>query len=227
MSPAPSDEPAGSSGPASLEAALDRLEADGLVAYPTETQWGLGACARSVDAVAALRRWKGRASGQAISVLVGSAAALEPNGLVLDAAARRLVEAFWPGPLTLVLRARGGFAPGIANALGAVGVRCSPHPISRALVEGAEARGLGPVTATSLNQTGEPAVERLAEARDVLAAHPGPLLVEPGGHDAGGGPPSTVLDLSGGRPRILREGALAAASIADVLGEGLEFGPPD
>jgi L-threonylcarbamoyladenylate synthase len=205
--------------------ALDLLERDGLVAYPTETLWGLGARATSSAALMALRAWKGRAPAQPISVLVGSPASLEPSGLVVDAAARRLVDAFWPGPLTLVLRCRGGFGPGIANAEGAVGVRCSPHPVASALARAAEARGLGPITATSLNRTGEAAASSLAAARAVLDAHPGPLLIEPGDCDAGGGAPSTVLDLAGGRPRVLREGAVPIAAIADVLGRDVEAAP--
>jgi L-threonylcarbamoyladenylate synthase len=208
-----------------LESVLDRLEQDGLVAYPTETQWGLGARAVSDAALMALRAWKGRAPAQPISVLVASPAALEPSGLVVDADARRLVEAFWPGPLTLVLRCRGGFGPGIANADGAVGVRCSPHPVASALAEAADARGLGPITATSLNRAGEAAVTTLAEARALLSAHPGPLLLEPGEDDAGGGAPSTVLDLAVGLPRVLRVGAIATHAIAEVLGRDVGLGP--
>lgn len=209
---------------AALAAALERLEADGLVAYPTETQWGLGARASSAAAIAALRAWKGRAPAQAISVLVGSGAALERVGLIVDDRAARLIAAFWPGPLTLVLRCRGGFAPGIANPDGAVGVRCSPHPLASALAVAADARGLGPITATSLNRSGEPPALAVAGARAILAAHPGPLLLEPGAFDAGGGAPSTVLDLAGGRPRVLRIGAVSVAALADVLGSEVEVG---
>lgn len=219
-----SDAPVAS--PEDLGPALDRLEADGLVAYPTETLWGLGAHARSARGLAALRAWKGRAAVQAVSVLVGSPAALPAFGLVVDSAAQRLVNAFWPGPLTLVVRSRGGFAPGVANADGAVGVRCSPHPVARALALAAERRGVGPITATSLNRSGEPAASCLAEARAMLAAHPGPWLVDPGAHDAGGGVASTVLDVSSGRPRVLRAGAIATARLAEVLGGEIDEGPP-
>jgi len=118
---------------APISEALDRLADRGLVAYPTETVWGLGALARSAQAVGTLRAWKGRGAAHAISVLVGNSAAIESGGFVVDDRVRRLAAAFWPGPLTIVLRCREIYAPGIANADGAIGVRCSPHPVASAL----------------------------------------------------------------------------------------------
>ena len=210
---------------APIDAALDQLADRQLIAYPTETVWGLGALARSAQAVDRLRSWKGRSEAKPISVLVDGPSALESGGFVVDDAARRVVEAFWPGPLTVVLRCRMIYAPGIANADGAIGVRCSPHPVAHALAIGAQKRGLGPITATSLNEAGEPAAASLEDARRVCATPADPWLVEPGADDASGAAPSTVLDLSGGRPRLLRAGAVTREALAEVLVMDLEEAP--
>ena len=132
-----------------IAGALRRLDAGGLVAFPTETVWGIAGIAASERAVTRLARWKGRAETQPIAVLVPDLAALEALGAELPLAARRLAAAYWPGPLTLVVRCPAAFAPGIANAAGGVGFRCSPHPAARALVAASFAAGLGALTATS------------------------------------------------------------------------------
>jgi len=210
---------------AHIDAALDRLADREIVAYPTETVWGLGALARSTEAVDRLRGWKGRAEAKPISILVGNSAAIETGGFVVDDTVRRVVAAFWPGPLTLVLRNREFFAPGIANADGAVGVRCSSHPVAAALALGTQARGLGPVTATSLNKAGDPPAANLEAARLLCATPSAPWLLDPGADDASGQAPSSVLDLSGGRPRLLRTGAIALEALAEVLGGEIEEAP--
>jgi L-threonylcarbamoyladenylate synthase len=203
---------------APISQALDRLADRELIAYPTETVWGLGALARSAQAVDRLRSWKGRSEGKPISVLVGNSAAIESGGFVIDDGVRRVVAAFWPGPLTVVLRCRERYAPGVANLEGAIGVRCSPHPVAAALAIGAQERGLGPITATSLNKAGDAPAETLADARLVCGRAPSPWLVEPGADDATGEAPSSVLDLSAGRPRLLRAGPISREAIAEVLG---------
>ncbi len=205
--------------------ALDRLADRELVAYPTETGWGVGALARSAQAVDRLRAWKGRSEVKPFPVLVGNTAAIESGGFVVDAGVRRVVEAFWPGPLTVILRCRERYAPGIANADGAIGVRCSPHPVAAALATGAQERGLGPITAASLGKAGEAPAETLDDARRVCATPPAPWLVEPGADDANGEAPSTVLDLASGRPRVLRLGPIAREAIAEVLGLEVDAAP--
>ena len=199
-------------GPFGIEAALDVLAQDGLVAFPTETVWGLACRAQSPVAVSRLRGFKGRDAGKPVSVLIDSPRRLEALGAEPSRAALRLVEAFWPGPLTLVVRCRQPLAPGVAGADGRVGVRCSPHPVAQALAAGAFARGLGPVTATSLNRSGEdPARERTAALR-VAGADPGRPVAVTGG-EAGGGAPSTVVDASGEWVAVVREGAIPAADV--------------
>jgi len=195
-----------------LAAPVAALRAGRLIAFPTETVWGLGGDARSPAALARLARWKGRGGDQPVSILVAGLDALAPLGVRVDAMARRLAAAFWPGPLTLVLPARASFAPGVARADGAVGVRCSPHPVAAALAAAA-----GPLTATSLNRHGEPPARTRAEAERLCAGADAPLVVAPDGPDAGGAAPSTVIDLTETPPRVLRWGALGRDALGRVV----------
>jgi L-threonylcarbamoyladenylate synthase len=149
---------------ASLADDVSHLAGRGLLAFPTETVWGLAANADDPDAVAGIVRFKGRSEEQPISLLVVGPEVLEELGADLSAPARRLLTVFWPGPLTLVLRTERSFGVGIARAGdGAVGFRCSPHPTAAALVRAAAAAGLGPLTATSCNLTGRPAAKWLRQ----------------------------------------------------------------
>ena len=111
--------------PDPLGEAVEWLMGGGLLAYPTETVWGLGADATSEPALARLLRWKGRDSGDPVSILIDAPSALAPLGFDVGRVAHRIAEAFWPGPLTLVLSGALRFAPGVARSDGAVGVRCS------------------------------------------------------------------------------------------------------
>jgi L-threonylcarbamoyladenylate synthase len=224
-----------------LDTALARLSADGLVAFPTETVWGLAARASSEAAVAKLRAWKGRCEAQPISLLVDASEGLEEYGFSMSPLARALMGRFWPGPATFVLpcesrREHAGtssalrFAAGIAREDGAVGLRCSTHPAAAALARGARERGLGPITATSFNRsgklpartrdeagslcadTGEDTPDPLAgvgeDTPDLLAGLNEVFRFAPEGCDATGAAPSSVVDLTGGEPRILRPGPL-------------------
>ncbi|MCZ6463548.1 MAG: L-threonylcarbamoyladenylate synthase [Proteobacteria bacterium] len=200
-----------------LADAVAELRAGGLVAYPTETVWGLAAVADSAAAVARLRAWKGRAEDQPLPVLLAGPDSLTSCGVRVSPAARTLMAAFWPGPLTLVLPASGRFAPGVARADGAVGLRCSSHPLAAALATAVEASGLGPVTATSFNRSGDSPARRRSDAlRLVGTSGSGPRVV-PCEVDARGEAPSTVVDLTGARPRILRAGAVTADAIEAAL----------
>jgi L-threonylcarbamoyladenylate synthase len=192
----------------------------GLLAYPTETVWGLGADAGSEEAVQRLRGWKRRSEHAPISILVEDAHRLEALGFEAGADARRLASEFWPGPLTLVLPCRRRFASGVARDDGAVGVRCSLHPLAAALARRLANEGVGPITSTSLNLSGAPAVrtrrEALACCNDARAA---PRMIDVNGAEAGGHPASTVVDLTGARPEVLRWGGLSERVLAPVLAE--------
>lgn len=203
--------------PDPIGAAVRWLGAGGLVAYPTETVWGLAAAADSADGVQRLRTWKGRGEDAPASILVDGVDAAEALGCELGPAARRLAAAHWPGPLTLVVACRRAFAAGVARADGAVGLRCSSHPLAAALARRALRDGVGPVTATSLNRHGEPAARTRAEAVRLCSGVDAPRLLDVDGAEAGGDAESTVVDASRARPEVLRWGAIARDELEPVL----------
>jgi L-threonylcarbamoyladenylate synthase len=184
-----------------LAVAVVALRRGEIVAYPTETFYGLAVDARDELALARLRELKGRVE-KAFSVLVVGAEMLERLCERPSPRARALIERYWPGALTLALPAR----PNVPAALivdGCVAVRESPHPLARALVR---AFG-GPITATSANLAGAPPATTPAE---VEAALGGRCLVLPGGATPGGGP-STLARVRGNRIEVLRPGAVVLA----------------
>ncbi len=194
------------------------LRSGGLLAYPTETVWGLAADAASEQSVERLRRWKGRGEDAPIALLVESAEAAEALGFELRRSGRRLAGDFWPGPLTLVVAGNRKLASGIARADGAVGLRCSSHPLAAALAQRLGAEGVGPVTATSLNPTGKPAARNVDEARACCGSGPDdPRLLDVEGAEAGGDLASTVVDVTGERPEVLRWGALPERAMRPLL----------
>ncbi|MDJ0869525.1 MAG: L-threonylcarbamoyladenylate synthase [Myxococcota bacterium] len=206
--------------PTASAADVAHLRDGGLLAFPTETVWGLGADARSDAALARLAAWKGRASDQPIAILVEGPDALGPLGIELPPAAARLARRHWPGPLTLVLPSRGRFAPGVARADGAVGVRCSSHPVAAALARACAAAGVGPLTATSLNRSGEPPARSRREAAALCEDVPdAPRLADTPGPDASGGAPSSVVDCCGADLAVLRYGALGPEDLAPRAGD--------
>lgn len=196
------------------------LRSGGLLAYPTETVWGLAVDATSEAAVARLLRWKGRGAADPLAVLVELPADLPRLGCELGREAKRLASLFWPGPLTLVLPCRARYAPGVARADGALGVRCSSHPLAAALARRLRSERVGPVTATSLNRSGAPPARNRAAAEALCGSGPDqPRLLEVKGAEAGGDAASTVVDLTTRRPVVLRWGALAADALEPVLAE--------
>jgi L-threonylcarbamoyladenylate synthase len=205
--------------PDPIGAAARWLAAGGLVGYPTETVWGLAAAADSRAGMERLRAWKRRGEEAPISILVEGVAAASELGCELGAIGRRLAAAFWPGPLTLVVPCRRAFAPGVARGDGAVGLRCSAHPLAAALARRALREGVGPITATSLNRSGEPPARTRREAERLCAGEDAPRLLAVEGAEAGGEAESTVVDLCGPRAEVLRWGALARDRVLPLLGE--------
>lgn len=196
-----------------LAVAVDYLDADGVLAYPTETVYGLGgAC--TPPAVDAVRRLKGREADKPLIVLVSSADAV--SDLRWTDAARSLASVFWPGSVTLVLDdPLGTFPAGVRAPAGTVGVRVSPHPLVTRLLK---AFG-GPLTSTSLNVPGEPPVPSGHEAREVLErlGADDVMLVDAGTLPPSG--PSTVVDCTGPVPRVLREGSVPTHRLRCALPE--------
>lgn len=198
--------------------AVDRVRSGGLLAYPTETVWGLGADATSDRALARLARWKGRPADEPISILIDEPAALVSLGFAMSRAAHRISQAFWPGPLTLVLPGGQGFAPGVARSDGAVGVRCSSHPLAAAIARRLRSERVGPMTATSLNASGAPAARTREEAERLCGeGEDEPHLVGVDHAEAGGDEASTVVDLTGPAPEVLRWGAVPAEALGPIL----------
>ena len=192
--------------PDTVAAAVSALVSGGIVVYPTETLYGLGADACSEDALRRLAALKGRDAGKPISVLVSSRAMLLEMVASLSEAAERLMARFWPGALTLVLPARSRVSTILTGGRGTIGVRISSHPAASAL-----AAELGrPVTATSANPGGvDPAME-VSRARSYF----GPRVdVYLDGGPAPGGPGSTVIVLAGYRAVLIREGAIPISAI--------------
>jgi L-threonylcarbamoyladenylate synthase len=208
-----------------IETAVSRLSADGFIGYPTETVWGLGACADREIAVQRLFSWKGRGADQPVAVLVASAEAAVRIGCFLDPRVLQLTEAFWPGPLTIVVPCEGRFASGVTRSDGALGLRCSAHPVAGRLVEAVEADGLGPLLSTSLNRTGQAPASDLQAAKAITngLANDGlesPLLISPPAPEvpaeAAGGQPSSVVDCTGPVLQVLRVGAIETDRIEKV-----------
>jgi L-threonylcarbamoyladenylate synthase len=191
------------------------LEAGGLLAYPTETVYGLGS-APSVSALAALSRLKGRPPDKPFLLLVSGPAMVEEWGLVMSPSASTLSAAFWPGPLTLVLRGGEGRLPDeLRGGEGGIAVRHTSHPGIARLVA-----ALGrPLTSTSANRPGQPAAPGPDRIREVFGPEidRGELLVLDGGV-LGNVPPSTLVDCTGPMPRLVREGAIPRGELRRAAG---------
>lgn len=197
-----------------LQEALARAGRNELLAYPTETSWGLGADAAQASAVQRLRRFKGERGAKPFSVLVSGYGALAALGFEVSADAAAMTERFWPGPLTLVLPCRASWARNVGRADGAVAVRCSSHPVAMRLCEALEQKAIGPLTSTSLNRSGAPPARSRCEALRVCE-EAGCFLAAPFDADAGGESPSTIVDTTGAVPTVLRCGALGSDTLAD------------
>ena len=190
----------------------------GLIAYPTETVWGLGVDASADSALERLRQWKGRDEGEPVSILIASPDLLAPLGFEVNAVTERLVQAFWPGPLTLVIHCRGRLARGVAREDGAVGVRCSAHPLAGAIARRLFDEGVGPITATSLNASGlSPASTREDAGALCGRGRDEPRMIEVEEAASGGDVASTVVDATRVRPEVLRWGAVPESKLEPVL----------
>lgn len=193
----------------------EHLTRGGLLAYPTETVYGLGSTPEA-EALAALAALKGRPARKPFLLLVNGRLMAESYGLQFTAAARALSDAFWPGPLTLVLAGGEGKLPdGLRGPEGGVAVRHTSHAGMAALVG-----ELGfALTSTSANRPGQqaaPGVDRIAEMFAAAVAA-GELLLLDGGV-LGNVPPSTIVDCTGPAPSLIREGALPRAELRRAAG---------
>ncbi|MSO80224.1 MAG: threonylcarbamoyl-AMP synthase [Alphaproteobacteria bacterium] len=198
--------------PDAIEAATAVLREGGLVAFPTETVYGLGADATNERAVAAIFLAKDRPR---FNPLIAHYATADGPGrdVVLDGRARRLAAAFWPGPLTLVLprRADTRLAELASAGLASAAVRVPAHPVARALIAAAGV----PLAAPSANRSGEPSPTLAEHVAASLGERVGLIL---DGGACAVGLESTVVDLTGPFPAILRHGAVTAEDVAALVG---------
>jgi L-threonylcarbamoyladenylate synthase len=190
--------------------ALAALLAGEAIVYPTETFYALGVDALSSNALERLFAIKGREPGKPVALIAADTAMAFSVAREVPAEARVLAEAFWPGPLTLVLPARNGIPAPLIGDDGGVGVRVSSHPIARALAAGLKR----PLTATSANLAGEPPAVEPEMARRALGAKV-KVLVEDG--RLAGGAPSTVVAIGNSGIRVLRPGAVSERQLTAAL----------
>ena len=204
-------------GPAAVERAAEQLAAGGLVAFPTETVYGLGARADSASAVAAIFVAKGRPADHPLIVHVAEPAHIMAFAAEVPALAQRLIDAFWPGPLTLILPRRPEIAEAAAGGQPSIGLRCPSHPVARALLEAAHRRGVPGVAAPSANRFGRVSPTRASHVHDEF----GDALTVLDGGDSALGIESSIVDCSRGHAVLLRPGVLSVAKLAAVAGEPL------
>jgi L-threonylcarbamoyladenylate synthase len=192
-----------------LEDGIAALQTGELVVYPTETFYAIGADAFSSKALRRLFQVKGREPVRPVGLIAADTAMAFSVAREIPIDARRLADAFWPGPLTLVLPARDGIAPELAGADG-VGVRVSPNPVARAL-----SAGIGrPITATSANLSGQAPASTLEEARAGLGEK---VKVYLEGGKLTASAPSTVVAVKQSGWKMVRLGAISESQIAIAL----------
>ena len=207
--------------PAAIAAAADRLRAGGLVVFPTETVYGLGADAGSDAAVAGIFRAKGRPSDHPLIVHVAAGAkgteALSHFAQPLPPFAEKLVRAFWPGPLTLIVTRQPGVGAAAAGGQGTIGLRCPAHAVAQALLEACAERGVLGVAGPSANRFGRVSPTTAQHVQDEFGDE---LLIVDGGPCAVG-IESTIVDCSRGAPVLLRPGAITRDQVEAACGEPL------
>lgn len=177
-----------------------------VVAFPTETFYGLAALATDHKAIANLYLLKRRSVKKSLSILLGDLSELDNWIEGLTRETLRLAESFWPGPLTLVFAAGKKLPSNLTAGTGKIAVRISSHPVAQSLVEAVG----GPITATSANRSGAPSCRSCEEVLSQLGSDLGAIL------DAGltpGGKASTIADVTTRPPKILRRGAIAAQEV--------------
>ncbi|HEY8533551.1 MAG TPA: L-threonylcarbamoyladenylate synthase [Micromonospora sp.] len=192
-----------------IAAAIEAVKNGQLVVLPTDTVYGLGADAFSPSAVTALLNAKGRGRSMPPPVLVGSRRTLDGLVLSLPQAARDLVDAFWPGALTIVVEHAPSLTWDLGDTGGTVAVRMPLHPVALEVLQ-----ETGPMAVSSANKTGQPAAVTAKEAFDQLGYVVHTYL------EAGPCPdpvPSTIVDLTTTPPRVLRAGAIPLEKLREVV----------
>lgn len=196
--------------PDRIDEAVAVLKNGGVIAFPTETLYGLGADASNEAAIEKIFEIKGRDFKNPILVVIGDVTHLDAFAADIPEEAQKLMDRFWPGPLTIVFRAAPSVSPKLTAGSGKIGIRLTSHPVAMAIAE----RLGGPLTATSANLSGAP---ECSSAAEVLSQMEGKLDgVVDGGHTPGG-KGSTIVDVTEYPPKVLREGMIPSSLIQDTL----------
>jgi L-threonylcarbamoyladenylate synthase len=198
---------------AGIAAAAGMVRSSRLVVFPTDTVYGIGCDAFDALAVKAMFEAKGRGRNMPVSVLVGSWSTVDGLVLSVPQDARKLIEAFWPGGLSIVLPHAPSLAWDLGETRGTVNLRMPLHPVALELL-----REIGPMAQSSANISGQQPATTAAEARSQLGES---VSVYLDGGPAGDPVPSSIVDLTGDTPRMLREGAVSRAEVVDVLGTAI------
>lgn len=195
-----------------LEPAAQIIRQGGLVAFPTETVYGLGANALLGDAVAKIFEAKGRPSDNPLIVHISDLCQLEEIVSLIPPKAKMLIERFWPGPLTLILPKNDNIPDEVTAGLPTVGVRFPKHPVAQAFISMAGV----PIAAPSANTSGKPSP---TTAQHVIGDLFGKIDAVIDGGNANVGLESTIVDVSGEIPVLLRPGGITYEQLCEVLGE--------
>jgi L-threonylcarbamoyladenylate synthase len=195
--------------PLAFSHAIETLQSGGLVAFPTDTVYGLGAIAFNAKAVDSIYAAKDRPVEKAIPVLIGDVDDLEKVSAEVPEIALKLAARFWPGPLTLVVPKHPDL-PEAVSASSTVGVRIPDHPAARTLL-----RMAGPMAVTSANLSGQPSP---STAQEVIAQLGSRIAFVLDGGITPGGVPSTVVNCIGPEPKILRAGPIPEKEILAAVG---------
>ena len=193
-----------------IKTAVDVMEREGIMVYPTETFYGLGALATSERAVRGVYELKRREPAKPLPVVVSDLAMAEGIAASVPDVFRRLAGEFWPGPLTLILKAKPLFPALMLGPGGSIGMRIPKSPWLIELV----GRLRAPITATSANISGDGAI---CEPAEMIALFGGKVDLIVDGGKTPGSLSSTILDLTGEKPRLVRAGAIPVSALAEYL----------
>ncbi|MBV9847516.1 MAG: threonylcarbamoyl-AMP synthase [Kutzneria sp.] len=200
---------------AGLAAATNATRSGRLVVLPTDTLYGIGCDAFDAAAVSSLLAAKGRGRDMPIPVLVGSWSTVDGLVFSVPDQARKLIEAFWPGGLSIVLPHAPSLTWDLGETRGTVALRMPLHPVAIELL-----REVGPMAVSSANRSGQAPPTTVAEAQAQLGDSVDVYL---DGGTVRQGVASTIVDLTGPQPRVLREGVVSLASLSEVLGAEVDL----
>lgn len=199
-----------------LEQAAAAVRRGELVVLPTDTVYGVGADAFTPRAITALLGAKGRGRDMPVPVLIGSPRTLPGIATGLTKSAKALIDAFWPGGLTIIVKHQPSLQWDLGDAAGTVAVRMPLHPVAIELLN-----ETGPMGVSSANKSGHPPATTCDEAYDQLGEQ---VSIYLDGGPCEGSVPSTIVDLTGHPPRVLREGVVSVAALREVVPDVV---PPD